>query len=143
MRTMRSSGPQPAVGGSFGLAIVRNVNADHGKIAIFKFPNVGAVVEGNRLPAVCVRVGADSAAKFNWRIHVAQQSAKRGKNARKKYQHIAGVSIKLVSPIFWPCQARRKNANRFCSIGKRLVTPSAPTGKEPLSHKKNWPRLWN
>jgi hypothetical protein len=53
----------------------------------------GHSVDGDSLRAVGVRIRADSAEKFNWRIHVAKQSAKRGKNARTKYSAYTVVRI--------------------------------------------------
>ena len=48
---------------------IRDVYADHGEIAVCQFPDVGTIVERNRLSAVCVRVGADSAEKHRVGIH--------------------------------------------------------------------------
>ena len=71
----------------------RDVNADDGEITGLELKNVGASVDGDCSGVVGVRIRADSAAKFNWRIHAAQQSAKRGKNARTKYSAYTVVRI--------------------------------------------------
>ena len=85
-------------GRQFRAGGVSDINANHREIAVCEFPDVGAIIERNCLPAVCVRVWADSAEKFNWCIHATQHSAKRGKKARIKYSaytvvHICGLSF--------------------------------------------------
>jgi hypothetical protein len=47
-----------------------HVDADHGKVAVGEFPDVGALFEGDSLGATGVRVGADAAEKAQVRFRL-------------------------------------------------------------------------
>ncbi len=141
--TIRSSGSQPAVGGNFTIA-----DAVMSMPIMAKSPFASFQMSGQPShPALFAPLACGSGPILRRNsigiFIVPQQSVQPGTNASRKYQHVAGVSIKLVLPIFWTWQNRRKNANRFYSIGKRLATPFVPTEKRPLSHKKSWLKSWN
>ena len=65
-----------------------NIDADDGEIAGGEFPNVRAVLQGDGLCAVGVRIGADSAAEFNVRVHNETTFGQTAKKCKHKIQCI-------------------------------------------------------
>ena len=58
----------------FRSGCIRDVYADHGEVAVRELPNVRATMAGDSLRAVGVRVLADSAEKFDRRIHIGNDN---------------------------------------------------------------------
>ena len=88
-------------GRQFRFDRLRYVNPYHGEVAVRQLPDVGAIAQRNRLPAVCVRVGADPAQKFEVRVHPSQQSGNRRGNARTKY---SAYTVVRICGFGFPCR---------------------------------------
>ena len=81
----------------------RNVYADDREVTGFKLKNVRAVLERNRLRAVSVRVRADSAPKYDLRIHSCPTIGEPREKRKNKIPAIAGVTVMCESATLPNC----------------------------------------
>jgi len=69
---------------------IRDVNADHGEIAVCELPDVRATATGCRFGSVCVRVRADAFKKCEVCIHADTTIGEAQKKGKHKIQCIYG-----------------------------------------------------
>lgn len=86
------------------------IRADNREITAIQFQNVRAAVHGIRLCAVGVRVRAESAAKFNWRVHHGNNRICTGKRQEQNtsYSWFYALSVQLPCHIVAACLSHRK-----------------------------------
>ena len=74
--------------GQFRYRCFRDVDADDCEVAGLKLEDVRAVVEGDRLPAIRVRVGAKPAPEFDLRLHRPHHRRKRPRRQEQNTVYI-------------------------------------------------------
>ena len=91
---------RPATGGGwqFRGGGIRDVNADHGEIAVGELPDVRATATADRLCSILMRVRADAFKKCEVCIHADTTIEQAGKNGKNKIAHISSF-IKSRLPL--------------------------------------------